>query len=438
MFGFKKNAYRFEIMNSDNIQSEEIKDADSLVNYVIGVNNHLIDMEESGWLFIEKIKETKKGPIVLYVAKLELPNQEETVSFDHLLSPFYTRKKLSYDKTLVSPLSEDYIEDKSNSKEDQTPELPEALAALADKGANELEKEDLFESVEEVVQEKQLNQSSEQQQQMNELINQMKKQQEEIKELKQMKREESLTTESISVPIQPDGANSFLVDEYSHINSNETVSEELTPVEEAIAKNEASIPELTSQPSHQVVQDVLAMVKNEFSTRLTNFVTNEMEKINEEIKQLDTRGTIENEISVRIEKEKEQAIKTESARLSLEKQSLLQEEKQRHETALSSIEASYVKNMDLKLQEFNSSYESRRQTEITEEYQRQTKQLSLILQGKKEELSLRQQDLNEGLKDDFTQVLASFNANHEQVIQQIEKQKEQNVPIDFLAHLKRA
>lgn len=447
MIGLKKNAYRFEIMNSDNINAEVINDAEELINYVIGVNNHLLAFGETGWLFIEKIKETKKGPTVLYVAKLELPIQEVNTSFDHLLAPFYTRKKLPYDKTLVSPLAEEYFEGKSDSEEIQTPELPESLAALANKGAQEFEQVEPVENVEEIVQEteteplqeKQQDQSNVQQQQMNELIKQMKKQQEEIKELKQMKRGESLTTESISVPVQPNVASSFIVDDFSTIRSNETVSEELTPVEEeGKEKKESSIPDLPSHPSDQVVTDVLDMVKNEFSTRLFSFVSSEMDKINEEIKQLDTRGSIEKEITNRIENEKEQAIETESTRLSLEKQSLLQEEKQRHEAALTNIEASYMKNMEDKLKELTSSYESRRQTEISEEYQRQTKQLSMILQGKKEELSLRQKDLNAGLKDDFAQVLASFNANHEQVIQQIEKQKEQNVPIDFLAHLKRA
>lgn len=438
MFGLKKNAYRFEVIHSDNINGEEIKDADGLINFVIGVNNHLLAMDEKGWLFIEKIKETKKESTVFYVAKLELPLLEDNPYFDSLLSPFYTRKKVDYDSSLVSPL----LAGSTVSTEDGIPELPKEFAALASKGKEELEQAVLPE--EETTEEQRSNidagktiQEQEsaalQQLQIEQLTYHLHLKQEELnskaEELEKLKidKQKELLNEELMSLVTPPAV---------------VVQEEIIPVVEAepvkALTQEIYTPVLADHSSDQVVTDMLEMVKTEFSSRLSIFVEEEMKKINDEIKQLDTRETIEQDVTDRLEAEKNRVIESESAMLITKKRLFIKEEQLRHEAALAAIEETYVKDKDERITEILTSFETKRKVEISEEYQRQTEQLSKILQGKKEELSLRQKDLNVGLKDNFAQVLASFNENHEQVIQQIEKQKEQNAPIDFMARLKQA
>ena len=438
MFGLKKTAYRFEVIHSDNINGEEIKDADGLINFVIGVNNHLSAMDEKGWLFIEKIKETKKDSTVLYVAKLELPLLEDNSYFDSLLSPFYTRKKVAYDSSLVSPL----LADSTGSNENGIPELPGEFAALATKGKEELEQAVL--PVNEKYQDQESKEEAEKasQEQENAALQQL--QIEQLTYHLHLKQEELNTKAEELEKLKIEKQKKLLNDELMSLVTPpaEAVQKEVMPIVEPEpvkpVTQEIYTPVVADHSSDQVVTDMLDMVKTEFSSRLSIFVEEETKKINDEIKQLDTRETIDQDVTARLEAEKNRMIESESAILITKKRLFLKEEQQRHEAALATIEETYVKDKEERLTEILISFETKRKLEISEEYQRQTEQLSKIIQGKKEELSLRQKDLNVGLKDNFAQVLASFNENHEQVIQQIEKQKEQNAPIDFLARLKQA
>jgi len=56
----------------------------------------------------------------------------------------------------------------------------------------------------------------------------------------------------------------------------------------------------------------------------------------------------------------------------------------------------------------------------------QTDQLSRILQGKMDELKIRQRTMNTGLEANFKEALANFNREHTQVIQVVEQKKQQS------------
>ncbi|EMF0618092.1 hypothetical protein G9L34_003059, partial [Enterococcus hirae] len=72
------------------------------------------------------------------------------------------------------------------------------------------------------------------------------------------------------------------------------------------------------------------------------------------------------------------------------------------------------------------------------EYKKQTEQLEKILQGKKEELALRQKVLNDGLKNNFAKVLETFNADHDEVIKNIDQQKKSSELIDLTKYMSQA
>ncbi|WP_088271966.1 hypothetical protein [Enterococcus wangshanyuanii] len=180
---------------------------------------------------------------------------------------------------------------------------------------------------------------------------------------------------------------------------------------------------LSTPESVDAVSDVLDLVKNEFSSRLSNFVEEETIKINQEIKELDTRHLIEEEVTKRVQAEKQRTIDAEILVLDNEEQKELKEEQQRHELAVATIKRTCAEKKANKEQELDVHFKDKLANDIAVEYKTQTEQLTRILQGKKDELAFKQKEMNEGLKTNFAQVLASFNETHEKVIEQVEQQK---------------
>lgn len=100
MLGILKKQDTFVLNHSATILPQDIKDAGELITYVIGVNNYLIDHQKTGWLNIQKVREKKKGNLVLFAIDLELPVLEDNIYFERLLAPFYTKRKLPYETSL--------------------------------------------------------------------------------------------------------------------------------------------------------------------------------------------------------------------------------------------------------------------------------------------------------------------------------------------------
>lgn len=427
MLNFLKGSYRFEVIHSDTIRAEPVHSPEALINYVIGVNNHLIKEEETGWVYAEKFKETKKGSELLYAYKIDLPLYEDNPYFDQLLSPFYTKKKRAFEEVVLPEAT------KETTSPSDVPELPPELQALAKAGQEQLE-EPQVEEVAPFSTENQISEENEvqveQQQLIEKLMYQLEVQQEQIQQLEQKEVEKNATgspdsrlLESQKEKLKPDVAPEKT---YPGLSLDAIVSKEERK-EELIL----STPETIGG-----VSDVLDLVKQEFSTRLLNFVEEETTKINQEIKELDTRHLIEEEVTKRIQIEKQRTIDAELLLLENESQALLQEEQQRHEVAVGTIKRTNVEKKAAKTQELDIRFTEKLTNDITVEYQAQTEQLTRILQGKKDELAFKQKEMNEGLKTNFAQVLASFNETHEKVIEQVEQQKVANQPIDFLARKK--
>jgi hypothetical protein len=421
MFGFKKSTYRFDVVHSDSINSQPIKDADALVNYVIGVNNDLLDKDEKGWLFIEKLKESKKGSTVLYATRLELPLLEDNSYFDQLLSPFYTKKKVAYDESLITPAAENITDDTTP----DTPELPADLAALVQKGNDQLQSDSISNEIPDQpvasTQEPAAVDSSNQvkesttPEEVELLKQQLKAKQEEIEQMQQ--REER--------PLPA-----------SEIQTTTTVSEEpakiLPEEKKGLFVQEPIKVDVPLQSSEQSVAAVIDRVRHDISAELNAFVSKETEKIEDEIQRLDRRGLIEKEISGRLQSEKDHRLDSELSLLIDEKEKLIREEELRHQSALKEIENNYLRNKQTMINEINSLFDQRYQAEYSDEYSRQTEQLVKILEGRQAELSRRQQELNEGLQANFANTLATFNQSHKQMIELVERQKETKQPVQLL------
>lgn len=415
MFGLKKAIYRFDLDASDNIQLKTISDATSLTSYVIGVNNDLFAKDTKGWLLIEKSKVTKKGDQKLYGLKLDLPILEENSYFDELLFPFHTKKPIEYDQSV-------FLVDKNEIEleaiDNEEPVMTEEMKHLVEKGSTKItpsvetadfdEEENINEeSTEEIEQEN-----------VEELLRKLKQQEEEIQKLKTDK--------------QPMETNDPVENTDIEVAKERIVSETLTDT--------AKLPEniTTTDTEDQSISEVLDMVKVEFGSRLELLIKKEKEKIQEEIKRLDERSEIPKKVTQKIDIEKNAAIEIEEKNLEINRLSALEEENKRHDQKIAEIEKEYATNRLIRLEAIKTEYEEKCNTLISQEYKKQTEQLEKILQGKKEELALRQKVLNDGLKNNFAKVLETFNADHDEVIKNIDQQKKSSELIDLTKYMSQA
>ena len=419
---FNKKKYRIELSQIQNIRPDKVRNAADLVNFIIGENQELLDHEEQGSLVVSKIESSKKGEQILFAQRLELPMTAKT-NFDALLEPFYTRKPLEFDKNILEIQDEKRnslgnVEEKINQAKNDIVQREEndegyAPAPQLDLSDDKEEDESDSGSDKQVINDDPSEPSNDTgrteinvpastlltEAAIKEIIaKEMKDKDEEIERLKQslrsQEKEEMAKVEN--PPVKDD-----------HVS-------------ETILAN----PLVSSDLSEDVnVLDVIKMVKYDANKRLEDFIAQETAKINAEIEALDTRDKIEPTLSKRFGDEKELEIKELNRKVDSEKTEAISSENARHEAALKSIESESEANRVSQIAKLTEEFSAKLSSAIKEEYERQTEQLNLILQGKTEELQLRQKAVNEGMKNTVSEVLEGFNTNHGEVIQNVERRK---------------
>ena len=426
---FNKKKYRFEFSQVQNIHTDAIKNAADLVNYIMGENQKLIDLNETGSLVVSKIESSKKGERVLFAQRVELPMERKT-NFDALLEPFYTKQLLDFDESILEIQDErsQVIKD-TLSKSRQN----EISYAITPQNSNIREENDG-----DYAPAPQLDLSDEEEE--SEVDSESNKQV--ITEEQSEPTNERLRTE-INVP------SSTLLTEAT---IKEIVAKELREKDEEIdrlsqelkskdkqeivetdnqSRKEENIPDAILPTPHKAselsedinVLEMIKMVKTEANKHLNDFIAQETAKINAEIEALDTRDKIEDTLSKQLGDEKEIEIKELNLTIDSEKNDAVTAENARHQAALATIETEHEADRAAKLKALKDKYTDKLSSAIKEEYERQTEQLNLILQGKTEELQLRQKAVNEGMKNTVSEVLEGFNTNHGEVIQTVERRK---------------
>lgn len=419
---FNKKKYRIELSQVQNIRPDKVRNAADLVNFIIGENQELLDHEEQGSLVVSKIESSKKGEQILFAQRLELPITAKT-NFDALLEPFYTRKPLEFDESILEiqdekrnslknieekinqvkndfvqreendegyapapqlDLSDDKEEDESDSGSDKQVINGDPSEPSNDTGRTEINVPASTLLTEAAIKEI--------------VAKEMKEKDDEIERLKQSLRSQE---------------------------NEEMAKVENPPVkDDHVSKAILANPLVSSDLSEDVnVLDVIKMVKYDANKRLEDFIAQETAKINAEIETLDTRDKIEPTLSKRFGDEKELEIKELNRKIDSEKTEAISSENARHEAALKSIESESEANRVSQIAKLTEEFSAKLSSAINEEYERQTEQLNLILQGKTEELQLRQKAVNEGMKNTVSEVLEGFNTNHGEVIQNVERRK---------------
>ncbi|MGV9079186.1 hypothetical protein [Lactococcus lactis] len=371
---FNKKKYRIELSQVQNIRPDKVRNAADLVNFIIGENQELLDHEEQGSLVVSKIESSKKGEQILFAQRLELPMTAKT-NFDALLEPFYTRKPLEFDESILEiqdekrnslenveekiyqakndivqheendegyapapqlDLSDDKEEDESDSGSDKQVINDDPSEPSNDTGRTEINVPASTLLTEAAIKEI--------------VAKEMKDKDEEIERLKQSLRSQ----------------------EKEEIAKVENQSVKDDNVSEAILAN----PLVSSDLSEDVnVLDVIKMVKYDANKRLEDFIAQETAKINAEIEALDTRDKIEPTLSKRFGDEKELEIKELNRKVDSEKTEAISSENARHEAALKSIESESEANRVSQIAKLTEEFSANLSSAIKEEYERQTEQL---------------------------------------------------------------
>lgn len=419
---FNKKKYRIELSQVQNIRPDKVRNAADLVNFIIGENQELLDHEEQGSLVVSKIESSKKGEQILFAQRLELPMTAKT-NFDALLEPFYTRKPLEFDESILEIQAEkrnslENVEEKVNQAKNDIVQCEEndegyAPAPQLDLSDDKEEDESDSGSDKQVINDDPSEPSNDTgrteinipastlltEAAIKKIIaKEMKDKDEEIERLKRSLRSQE---------------------------KEEMANVENPPVkDDHVSEAILATPVVSSDLSEDVnVLDVIKMVKHDANKHLEDFIAQETAKINAEIESLDTRDKIEPTLSKLFGDEKELQIKELNRKVDSEKTEAISTENARHQAALKSIESESEANRVSQLAKLTEEFSTKLSSAIKEEYERQTEQLNLILQGKTEELQLRQKAVNEGMKNTVSEVLEGFNTNHGEVIQNVERRK---------------
>lgn len=433
VLGFlSRNKFTFEISQGKNIEAQNFHDPGALINWVVEENIRLKVQNEQDQIVITQKNE--KG-VVLYAQRVTFPLEEE-IDVDVLLEKFYTKKPLEFDKSILDISFEETVHS-------EIPEIPEEMQELLQASSKE-ERNDAEEEefVSHTTFEEQEGKKEEQEKEvvpvseLQILKARFLEQEKEIASLKAQidgKEGHSSSMSGYSKRAFKESTKHHkegltFIDPKSRLKGDE--NEEGKNVEKFEMKNNFS--DFTQDGA---VEMILTAVKEKLEHIMTTFLEEETEKINQEIQALDQRAQITPTVTEFYSKEEAEALLEAEAQSNKAKADAIAEEERRHRQELVNIEKRFDSEYEHQVETIKSQYAQKITEKIQEEYEAQTQALSHILQGKTEELKLRQRELNEGLKANFSQAIEHFNQAHEEVIQNVENQKHIS-PREIPKHLK--
>ena len=437
VLGFlSRNKFTFEISQGKNIEAQNFHDPGALINWVAEENIRLKVQNEQDQIVITQKNE--KG-VVLYAQRVTFPLDEE-IEVDTLLEKFYTKKPLEFDKSILDISFEETV----HSEIPEIPEMPEEMQELLQASSKEGERNDAEEEEfgSYTTFEEQEGKKEEQEREgvpVSELQILKARFLEQEKEIASLKAQID-GKEGHSPSMSSYSKRAFIestkhhkegltcIDPKSRLKGDE--NEEGKNVEKFEMKNDFS--DFTQDGA---VEMILTAVKEKLEHIMTTFLEEETEKINQEIQALDQRAQITPTVTEFYSKEEAEALLEAEVQSNKAKADAIAEEERRHQQELVNIEKRFDSEYEHQVETIKSQYAQKIAEKIQEEYETQTQALSRILQGKTDELKLRQRELNEGLKANFSQAIEHFNQAHEEVIQNVENQKHIS-PREIPKHLK--
>ena len=429
-----RNKFTFTISQGKNIDDNTFNDPGNLVNWAEEENIRIEAQGEKDQVLI--VQKSDKG-VILYAQRIDFP-LDASVDIDDLLENFYTKKPLEFDKGILEAAPKEQI-----ITDNEPPEMPEDMKELLNTSQKKVEVDDSEgyalapnigldvqeEVIEENKDEKQFVPASE----FHALKDMFLEQQKEVATLKahtEVKKPSSMShfSKIQAEELQSENEDVIIVDPKSQYMMEQKKSE--VDIEKSVTETLAN-----DLPSDFAVSSILMAVKEKVDQTMKSFIDQETAKMNQEIKELDQRDRIAPTIKEFYSKEETAALQKAEEESNKAKAVAIAEEESRHQQELVNIANRFEIEHESQVEAIKSQYAQKITEKIKEEYDTQTQALSNILQGKTDELKLRQRELNEGLKVNFSQAIDQFNHAHEEVIQNVEKQKDAS-PIEISKYLK--
>ncbi|CAI3476241.1 hypothetical protein CIRMBP1237_02202 [Enterococcus cecorum] len=407
MLFFSKTEEVYEFKFVHGIMLDEISSTLDFVNFIDSENARLESLGQTGSMVAIKYLEKRNKKKMIYAQRIHLPVAPE-VDMDEFLNNFYSSKPIAFDESILTipPVTEEKVE---------TPNPTEMTANKP--GITPYE-----ESVKMIEKPVYSPQSA-----MQEEIERQRAEIEELKQLLLKQQAETVVEDSTSgkVEVQPE--------EQSETTQKEALDETTKEDSVSISSKETttSIDLSDEMIMDTNVEEVLDLVKSSYQEKVQNYLEEERQKILAEIKELDQRDKIEAQVTEKLSKQKYIDLQVMQKELAADLEKQIEEENRRHQEALKQLELTHKKTQAAKEVEIEESYKEKISQSIQKEYEVQTEQLERILQGKTDELQLRQKEMNKGLKADFEKILQTFNQGHESVIQLVEAQKKEKNILSF-------
>ncbi|STP82949.1 Uncharacterised protein [Enterococcus cecorum] len=404
-FSKPEEVYEFKFVHG--IMLDEISSTLDFVNFIDSENARLESLGQTGSMVAIKYLEKRNKKKTIYAQRIHLPVAPE-VDMDEFLNNFYSSKPIAFDESILTipPVTEEKVE---------TPNPTEMTANKPGITPSE-------ESVKVIEKPVYSPQSA-----MQEVIERQRAEIEELKQLLLKQQAETVVEDSISgkVEVQPE--------EQSETTQKEALNEPIKEDSVSLSSKETttSIDLSDEMIMDTDVEEVLDLVKSSYQEKVQNYLEEERQKILAEIKELDQRDKIEAQVTEKLSKQKYIDLQVMQKELAADLEKQIEEENRRHQEALKQLELTHKKTQAAKEVEIEESYKEKISQSIQKEYEVQTEQLERILQGKTDELQLRQKEMNKGLKADFEKILQTFNQGHESVIQLVEAQKKEKNILSF-------
>lgn len=405
----RKPKFIYELSGAHPFKETQVTTTKDLRDYFIQENHRFRQEYLEGEVYVAKVKNDLSGKV--YVEKRVLLPQPEDFNWSEALSDFSTKKPLMAQETTQLGINKDPMTKES------VGETPKAELTLEEfEGTLTTEEEATVTPIETSSTER-----SEVEEQPSEVVQLTKQELDALyAEILAQKEETARLRKEVEEPVEV----------------AKTTRKEMdgVPVKPAPSVNVAPTP--LRQEADQViaqeltVPELLQTTKKGFDQALSEFVQAETTKIEQEIARLDKRGAIKQQVTDRLQIEETVKIEQLTKQLTDEKEQLLQEEDVRHQQRRQEILTMIEEKRREQHAAIQTDIAEKTTKTIQEEYQEQTDQLSKILQGKLEELQLRQQTMNDGLKANFEETLHAFNLKHQQVMEEVERKKHES-PIDL-------
>lgn len=411
-FSKPEEVYEFKFVHG--IMLDEISSTLDFVNFIDSENARLESLGQTGSMLAIKYLEKRNKKKMIYAQRIHLPVAPE-VDMDEFLNNFYSMKPIAFDESILTipPVTE---ESETTQKEILEATKEDSVSLSSKEAITSIDLSKVIEknvySPHDVMQKE------------------IERQRAEIEELKQLllKQQSEMVVEdstSRKVEVQPT--------EQSETTLKEVLDE--TTKEDSVSLSTKETPTSIDLSNEMImdtdVEEVLDLVKSSYQEKVQNYLEEERQKILAEIKELDQRDKIEAQVTEKLSKQKYIDLQVMQKELAADLEKQIEEENRRHQEALKQLELTHKKTQAAKEVEIEESYKEKISQSIQKEYEVQTEQLERILQGKTDELQLRQKEMNKGLKADFEKILQTFNQGHESVIQLVEAQKKEKNILSF-------